>query len=61
VINLQLNISLNCPLHGSFKAAEVNDLRAEDEVTELSKGQEDDEKHDGKAKEILGASAEGGG
>jgi len=33
-------------------------LSAEDEVSELGKGEEDDEEHDGKASQVLGAGTE---
>jgi len=47
-------------LHGRREAGEVGHLRAEDEVTELGEGEEDDEEHDGEAGEIFGASSKCG-
>ncbi len=44
-----------------LKAAEVLDLGAEDQVTELSEGQEDDEEHDSETCQVLGTARQGGG
>jgi hypothetical protein len=45
-------------LHGSRKAVEVGDLRAEDKVTELGKRQKDYEKHDGESEQVFCRGAE---
>ena len=52
---------ISVDLHGCIEAAEVLDLRAEDEIAELRERQEDDEEHDGEASQILGAARQSGG
>ena len=42
-------------LHAVVERAEVTDLSSKDEIAELSVGKEDDEEHDGKSCDILGA------
>ena len=46
--------------HGIAETAEVFDLGAEDEITELSEGKEDDEEHDSKTSQILSTARQGG-
>ena len=49
---------ISVDLHGGIEAAEVLDLRAEDEIAELRERQEDDEEHDSKAGQILGTASQ---
>jgi len=41
-------------LHGRFKAGEIGDLGAKDEVTQLGEGKENDEEHHGESCQIFG-------
>ncbi len=47
--------------HSRDEAVEVLHLSAEQQVSELSEGKEDDEEHDGKASEVLGTARQCGG
>lgn len=48
-------------LHAGLESAEVVDLGSEHQVGQLSVRQEDDEEHDGKAHQVLGAAGHGAG
>ena len=47
-------------LHGCIEAAEVLDLSSKDEISKLSKGQEDNEEHHCKTSQVLGTASQGG-
>lgn len=48
-------------LHAGLERAEIVDLGPEHQVGQLSIGQEDDEEHNGKAHQVLGAARHGVG
>lgn len=61
IVTKQIDVISSTHLQGITKASEVSHLSTKDEVSQLTKSKEDDEEHDRKSSQVLGAVGNGRG